>query len=121
MNCRYLVLGLGLTLPAFAAHAADPAMAKDGMLVDDKGMTLYTFDKDSGGKSACTGQCEQYWPPLMAESGATPSGDWTIVVRDTGQQWAYHGKPLYRFIQDKKAGDASGEGKMNGAWHVAKP
>lgn len=121
MNCKHLVLALGLALPAFAAHAADPATVKNGMLVDAKGMTLYTFDKDSGGKSACTGQCEQFWPPLMAESGAKADDDWTLVKRDGGEQWAYYGKPLYRFVKDQKPGDATGEGKMDGAWHVAKP
>ena len=38
-------------LAATAAFAAEPAsmapMAKDGMFVTAKGMTLYTFDKDS--------------------------------------------------------------------------
>lgn len=121
MNCKSLALALSLALPAFAAHAADPAMAKDGKLVDAGGMTLYTFDKDSGGKSACVDKCEQYWPPLMADSAAMASGDWSLVSRSDGKQWAYHGKPLYRFVQDKAPGDANGEGKMNGAWHVAKP
>ena len=44
-------------------------MVKDGMLVDHKGMTLYTFDKDTGGKSVCTGKCAENWPPLMAHGG----------------------------------------------------
>ena len=50
------------------AFAADPAMMKDGMLVDHKGMTLYTFDKDTGGKSVCNGQVRENWPPLKAEA-----------------------------------------------------
>ena len=36
-------------------------------------------------------------------------------------QWAYDGKPLYTFVMDKKAGDKTGDGKMDGAWKVAKP
>ena len=48
-------------------------------------------------------------------------GDWTVVTRDEGaKQWAYKGKPLYTFVQDKKAGDMAGEGK-GGVWHMAKP
>jgi predicted lipoprotein with Yx(FWY)xxD motif len=37
--------------------AKAPAMMKDGMMVDAKGMTLYTFDKDvvGSGKSVCNG------------------------------------------------------------------
>lgn len=121
MKRTLLALAFGLALPAFAAQADEPATAKDGRLVDAQGMTLYTFDKDSGGQSACSGQCEQFWPPLAAGNAAVPGTDWSVVIRDDGRQWAYHGKPLYRFVQDKKPGDASGEGKMNGAWHVARP
>ena len=96
MKIRHLALAMGLMLPALAAHADDPAAVKDGMLVDAKGMTLYTFDKDSGGKSVCNDKCAQNWPPLAAETGAMASGDWSVITRDDGtQQWAYKGKPLY--------------------------
>jgi predicted lipoprotein with Yx(FWY)xxD motif len=37
--------------------------SKGKVLVDDKEMTLYTFDKDSLGKSACNGACAANWPP----------------------------------------------------------
>ncbi|SDI33624.1 COG4315 family predicted lipoprotein [Pseudomonas panipatensis] len=122
MKLNYLALALCLALPALAAHAADPAMAKDGMLVDGKGMTLYTFDKDSGGKSMCNDQCEKFWPPLKAAAGAMNSDDWSVVTRGDGsKQWAYYGKPLYNFANDQKPGDKNGEGMMGGAWHVAKP
>ncbi len=106
---------------AWLSAQAEPAMEQGGMLVDHQGMTLYTFDKDAGGKSACNGQCAQNWPPLMAEAGAKAEGQWSVVTRDDGSsQWAYAGKPLYTFVMDKKAGDVSGEGKM-GVWHIAKP
>src|SRR4051794_31402081 len=35
------------------------------ILVDDKEMTLYLFEKDKGGKSACTGACLSVWPPVI--------------------------------------------------------
>jgi predicted lipoprotein with Yx(FWY)xxD motif len=44
--------------------------AKGKVLTNDKGMTLYVFDKDSSGKSACNGPCAGNWPPLMAAVGA---------------------------------------------------
>jgi predicted lipoprotein with Yx(FWY)xxD motif len=95
--------------------------AADGTLTTASGMTLYTFDKDSGGKSACNGPCAANWPPLMAASGASASANWTIVTRDDGsQQWAYKGKPLYTWVKDQKAGDKSGDGFANNAWHTAK-
>ena len=115
-----LLAGALLSWPLMGL-SAEPAMEKDGMLVDHNGMTLYTYDKDSDGKSACNGQCAQNWPPLMAEAGAKAEGEWSVVKRDDGSmQWAYDKKPLYTFVMDKKAGDVTGDGKM-GVWHVAKP
>jgi predicted lipoprotein with Yx(FWY)xxD motif len=108
---------LAQTAPATAADTS-----KGKALVDGKGMTLYTFDKDTtAGKSACNGQCAINWPPLSAAAGATPSGDWTIVTRDDGtKQWAYKSKPLYDFHKDAKAGDVTGDG-VNNVWHIAAP
>jgi predicted lipoprotein with Yx(FWY)xxD motif len=111
---------------AGAAYAADPATVaktpKGDMFVDAKGMTLYTFDKDTDGKSACNGPCATNWPPLMATADAKPMVAWTVVTRDDGsKQWAYKGKPLYTWVKDTKPGDTTGDGFMNGVWHVAKP
>jgi predicted lipoprotein with Yx(FWY)xxD motif len=109
---------------AFAQTAAPAKMAetsKGKALVDAKGMTLYTFDKDSAGKSACNGQCAQNWPPLMAAGGASASGDWSVVTRDDGsKQWAYKGKPLYTWVKDTKPGEVTGDG-VNNVWHIAAP
>ena len=98
-----------------------PAMkAADGTMTDAKGMTLYTFDRDAGDKSACNGPCATNWPPLMATGDAKASGDWTIVTRDDGtKQWAFKGKPLYTWSKDTKAGDKTGDG-VNNVWHTAK-
>ncbi|MBP5075689.1 hypothetical protein HUS84_17135 [Pseudomonas chlororaphis] len=120
-SCKALLLSAALALPGLAS-AAEPAMVKDGMYVDHKGMTLYTFAKDAGGKSMCNDKCAANWPPLMAASGDKAMGEWTVIKRDDGSmQWAYDGKPLYTFVMDKKAGDMTGDGKMDGAWKVAKP
>ena len=95
---------------------------KGKTFVDDKGMTLYTFDKDAGGKSMCNGPCADNWPALSASDDAKPTADMTIVVRDDGKKmWAYKGKPLYTFKKDMAAGDTNGDGFMNGVWHMAKP
>jgi predicted lipoprotein with Yx(FWY)xxD motif len=117
---------IGLAVTAVAALAADPAMvgdtAKGKALTDPNGMTLYTFDKDSGGKSACNGACAGNWPPLAAAADAKAAGDYSVVKRDDGSaQWAYKGKPLYTFVNDAKAGDASGEGLGGNTWHIAAP
>jgi predicted lipoprotein with Yx(FWY)xxD motif len=112
-----LTLGLTLSLASFAASA------QALKTVDTpKGKSLYTFDKDSGGKSVCNGPCADNWPPLLASDDAKPEGSMTIVVRDDGKKmWAYKGKPLYAFKKDTKAGDINGDGFLNGAWHLATP
>lgn len=108
-----------------SAQGMEPAKvtdtAKGKTLVDMQGMTLYTFDRDADGKSACNGNCAVNWPPLMASADAQPMGSWTIVTRDDGsKQWAYAGKPLYTWVKDSKAGDVTGDG-VNSVWHVAQP
>jgi predicted lipoprotein with Yx(FWY)xxD motif len=121
-----LVLG-SLT---FAALAADePAKIADSsagkIWVDLNGMTLYTFEKDVKGEaaSACTGKCIEEWPPLLAAEGAVAMDEWTlldVVDKDgtTKKMWAYDGMPLYLFVDDKKAGDVTGDGEDG--FHVAK-
>jgi predicted lipoprotein with Yx(FWY)xxD motif len=111
-----------------ASSAASAQMLKTAdtpkgkTFVDAKGMTLYTFDKDAGGKSMCNGPCAENWPALMAADDAKPTADMTIVVRDDGKKmWAYKGKPLYTFKKDTTPGDTNGDGFLNGAWHMAKP
>jgi len=122
MEMRNLALVLLLTAP-LVTMAATPAMVSKGMLTDSNGMTLYTFDKDAAGsgKSVCNDACATNWPPLLAKSGETASGDYTVVTRDDGtMQWALKGKPLYLWIKDKSPGEMTGDG-VNKVWHVAKP
>ena len=93
---------------------------QSGHLADAKGRTLYTFDRDSIGKSNCTGACAAVWPPYLAGDGVTPDSARTIIVRDDGtKQWAQNGKPLYYYVADTRAGAATGDGR-DGVWHVVK-
>lgn len=125
-----IALFLIMSVAVFAQDKAElPAAVKmssttgGDSFTDSNGMTLYTFDKDATpGKSVCNGACAQNWPPLLASGNDKQMDDWTIVSRDDGtQQWAYKNKPLYRFAKDSKSGDATGDGFLNGAWHIAKP
>ncbi|WP_347902773.1 hypothetical protein [Pseudomonas purpurea] len=114
---KALMLAAALALPTMA-FAAEPAMMKGGMMVDHKGMTVYTFDKDAGGKSMCNGDCAKNWPPMMAPADAKAEGKWTVIKREDGMmQWAYGGKPLYTFMKDEKPGEMKGDG-MKDVWHV---
>ena len=49
---------------------ADNALGKI-LVGGDKGLTLYVFAADSGGKSACTGDCLANWPPLTSDAAPT--------------------------------------------------
>jgi predicted lipoprotein with Yx(FWY)xxD motif len=114
---------LALVSAAFAQMAPTKTneSSKGKVLTDNKGMTLYVFDKDKAGKSACNGKCATNWPPLMAAAGSKAVEDYSVITRDDGKkQWAYKGMPLYGWVKDKKPGDVTGDGVKN-VWHVARP
>lgn len=73
------VAGCAMTPPPAPAAVGDTGKGKT--LVNAKGMTLYTFDKDAAGKSVCNGPCAVNWPPLMSTTASAPA-DWTVVARD---------------------------------------
>ena len=111
---------LTLALALLAAPAFAQVMEKDGVLTDANGMTLYTFDKDEGGMSACYDDCAVNWPPLIAAADAVAEGEYGLVDRTDGtKQWTYDGKPLYLWVKDTKPGEMTGDG-VNGVWHTAK-
>jgi len=103
-----------------AAALSGHAYAESNALTDTSGMTVYTFDKDRVGTSACYAQCSVAWPPVAA--GRMPLGpDFTVIAREDGiRQAAYKGRPLYFFIGDRKVGDAAGDNVQN-VWHVVVP
>ena len=116
------IAALAFASAAIAAPAKTGDSAKGKVLTDAKGMTLYTFDKDAGGKSACNGPCATNWPPLKASASDKNEGGYTMITRDDGSmQWAYKGKPLYTWAKDTKPGDITGDGFNNGVWHIAQP
>ena len=95
------------------------------ILADGQGRTLYTFDRDTPGVSACSGGCAQTWPPLQASGTPTGPGDLpgrlgTLERPDGGRQVTYNEMPLYTYAQDTQPGDTKGDG-VGGNWHVAHP
>jgi len=93
----------------------------NGILVSTNNMTLYTFDGDQAGsgRSSCYGDCAINWPPLLVDTNATSYFDYSIITRDDGKkQFAYKGKPLYYFSNDKKPDDRNGDPSPNGMWHL---
>ena len=118
------IIGLAALLAtAAAAYAAEPAKLMDSsagkIWTDEKGMTLYTFDKDEKDKTNCYDKCAVAWPPLAAAADAKADDEWTVVDRTDGtKMWAYDGHPLYTWIKDTKPGDTTGDG-VGGVWHTA--
>jgi len=99
-------------------------MSKDklGMVMTDpKGMTLYTFAKDTSGVSNCTGKCLTAWPAYVAPSQTSNvPANISLVKRPDGTfQYAWKGMPLYYYAKDGDSGDAYGNG-IGGVWSVIK-
>ncbi len=119
-----LVAAMGVALPAFALDAPNGIVVvpteKGDVLANAQRMTLYTFIEDPENQSVCIGGCAANWPPALATEDAMPIGDFSLVKREEGRQWAYRGKPLYSWVQDAKPGDVTGDG-VGGKWNVAVP
>lgn len=94
------------------------------VLVDARGRTLYLFERDKRGRSACSGACATYWPPLLSSAkpraarGARASLLGLSKRADGKRQVTYAGHPLYTFSLDKRAGQTTGEGltDFGGTW-----
>jgi len=113
-----------ICLLAAAPPAVAQAVAREDRLTTPAGLTLYTFDNDvpGSGKSACNAPCSNIFPPYLVESGASASADLSVIERADGtKQWAYKGRPLYVWFDDKKPGDAGGDGMNRGIWRIARP
>jgi predicted lipoprotein with Yx(FWY)xxD motif len=99
------------------------------IVADSKGHTLYLFEKDKNGRSACYGQCATYWPPLLtsgkpiARAGVKQSLLGTTRRANGSEQITYAGHPLYRFVEDRKPGQTKGEGSraFGAGWDVLSP
>ena len=115
---------------AVPAGPANIALAKNAQLgsflVDDKGMTLYLYTKDTPNTSTCEGKCLAAWPALLtsgnavAGNGVDASKLGTTTRSDGTTQVTYNGWPLYYFAKDKQAGDTNGQG-VGSVWYLVSP
>jgi predicted lipoprotein with Yx(FWY)xxD motif len=105
------------------------AGALNPVLVDADGMTLYRFDKDANdpAQSNCDGECAATWPPVTVAhngrifvAGVEKSDVGTVRRADGFLQVTVGGWPVYRHVNDKKPGDAKGQGAGN-AWFGVTP
>lgn len=102
-----------------AANALLPAATlglSDGHLVDHSGRTVYLWEADHAGKSACSGACATVWPPVTVAGiptvGTGPIRSiLTVIARTDGApQLVYDGHPLYYFAGDSTPGQTHGQG-----------
>jgi predicted lipoprotein with Yx(FWY)xxD motif len=101
------------------------AMARVGgvvevILVNDKGLPLYTYKPDTATQSMVTGELAALWPPLVgsAPTGSGTSGSLAVVHTENGRQVTYNGHFLYTFVEDSP-GQVTGQGVQN--FFVAMP
>ena len=88
-----------------------------GRLVTLKtGWSVYTYDGDSRNRSNCYNACLDGWQPVLAADYARATGEWAPFERAAGiRQWAFRGKPVYRYLGDSKT--HSQDGADNPRWH----
>jgi predicted lipoprotein with Yx(FWY)xxD motif len=133
------VCGAGIAvLPASAQRAhASATVAKlqvrtgklGRFVVDGNGLTLYLFEKDKQGKSACYASCAKVWAPLItsgkptAGAGVVASRIGTTKRNDGKLQATYGGHPLYHYDDDHKPGQTAGQGSkaFGASWYVVAP
>jgi predicted lipoprotein with Yx(FWY)xxD motif len=84
------------------------------ILVDSRGLPLYTFASDTTTASHVSGGLAALWPPLDSaqptEAGAM--GKLSVVSDANGQQVEYNGHFLYTFVEDSP-GHVTGQGVQN--------
>jgi predicted lipoprotein with Yx(FWY)xxD motif len=124
-----LVAAIVATAQARAPKSAGVTLKKTSLgtiLVDPRGRTLYLFEKDRNGVSACTSACLSYWPAFTsrtvprAGAGVRQSLLRLAEPKRDLRQVTYAGHPLYTFVGDKRSGQTTGEGLHNfgGGWDV---
>ena len=149
----YATAALALAVLALSAcggsgNAASPAAGTTGssgdtvstanvsgtgtVLVDSKGMALYSPDQETSGKIMCTAECTSIWVPLTVSG--QPTGTSAVAARlgtvmrpDGATQVTFDGKPLYTFAEDSGPNTVTGNGAKDAfggtsfTWHVAAP
>ena len=130
-NCALAVVGLAAgwavdaaAQPGQAAAPVTPSEITIGstpvgpVFADAEGYTLYVTRRDEDPNvSTCFEECASVWPPVRASAGAEPFGEWSLIQRKDGApQWAYRGRPLYRYRWEEETDWAIGQGDL---WQFA--
>jgi predicted lipoprotein with Yx(FWY)xxD motif len=127
-----VLIAVAVTASAATASAATVTARSSRygtVLFDGSGRVLYSFARDRGAHSTCSGACAQAWPPFTTKSaphagagvragllGTTRRSDGTLQI-------TYAGHPLYYFQGDTKPGEIKCQNVANfgGLWLVVSP
>jgi predicted lipoprotein with Yx(FWY)xxD motif len=96
------------------------------VVTDDKGMTLYRYDKDEANPSkwTCAGECTKTWIPVIVQDSVQTMGVEKSLLgtvhRNGLKQLTLGGWPLYRYVGDTQAGQTNGQAKGN-TWYAVTP
>jgi predicted lipoprotein with Yx(FWY)xxD motif len=123
------LLGADVASPKAQPVATGPDVLKTRdlggvtILTNASGLTLYWFAPDTSGRSACYGDCAEYWPPVIGSPSAGPGVTGTLgtITRTGGMlQATYDGHPLYTYVGDSAPGQDTGNNlNLNGGlWRI---
>ena len=108
-----------VTAPPVTVHASPYGR----VVFDGRGYALYAFTRDGRGPSRCYGACATAWPPYVVKT--RPGGAHLGVVRrrNGALQLTYAGRPLYRYVGDRKPGQilCQNVSEYGGLWLVIRP
>jgi predicted lipoprotein with Yx(FWY)xxD motif len=118
--------GNAAAAPARPAPSLEVRRTKAGrILTDQRGRTLYLFEKDTRGRSTCFHACARVWPPALVR-GRPRAGDGVAASKlsttrrgRSRRQLVYAGHPLYRMSADMRPGQTQGEGFLATWWIVS--
>lgn len=90
-------------------------------LTDPDGFPLYHFDRDTPNRGHCENTCLKKWNPYRAKGNQELPPEITIIKRPDGiNQYAYKSFALYRYVNDLRPEDMTGDG-ADGMWRLARP
>ncbi|MFF1738285.1 hypothetical protein [Streptomyces mirabilis] len=96
------------------------------VVTDDKGMTLYRYDKDEANPSkwTCADECTKTWIPVIVQDSVQTVGVEKSLLgtvhRNGMKQLTLGGWPLYRYVGDTQAGQTNGQAKDK-TWYAVTP
>ena len=115
--------GAALAGAPATVKTASNAKLKETVVVNPAGHTLYALSPETPHHLLCReAYCLEIWPPLLLPHGAKlraargVQGKLGLLRRPGGKmQVTLRGKPLYRFEEDHKAGEATAKGSKPSA------